>query len=140
MRVEPALESARLRKARDDFERLVLTAAIHDHDVSRPTQTLKRASDVRRFVIGQDERSNLFKHFTADSLYARREQPTDREHLTSPLPRSRRNADAQNLFLLRRAAVAHLHRRAFRLKFVPAHALLMEQSNQRPPSLSPARD
>ena len=62
MAVELSLEDPCLWSSRDDCKRLILAEAVNYNDVMGPRKPFEGAPDVRGFIVGQYEGSDLIKH------------------------------------------------------------------------------
>jgi len=68
MAVEHTLENAHAWKRRRYFQCVVVTETIDHDDVARPGETLECASNVRCFVVSENEWRDLIEHYGRDRM------------------------------------------------------------------------
>ena len=64
--IKLALKDAHVGKRRRNLERFVVAETIHNDDILRPAKPLKRAPDVRRFVIREYQRRAIIEHYVSE--------------------------------------------------------------------------
>ena len=62
MAIKRALKDAHAGKRSGDLERRVVAETIDNDDVARPGERFQRAADIRRFVVSENQRRDLFEH------------------------------------------------------------------------------
>src|ERR1043165_4871067 len=62
MTIKFSLDHPHIRKRLRDLHRLVITKTIHHHNLSGPPQSPQHTRNIRRLVIGKNQRGNPFQH------------------------------------------------------------------------------